>query len=143
MSATEVRDRLGLPAWRSLFSFCVERNPWDKVLSHFHMVKARSGHDLLFDDYIEKGEFPVDFDIYSVRGEVVVDRVLRYEALEEELDAVLYRFGVPYEGRIGVYAKSSFRTNRSPYQSYYDSWQVDIVAKKFGREIKLFGYVFE
>ena len=37
MPAWLVRLRIPPTVWNSCFKFCVERNPWDKVLSHYHM----------------------------------------------------------------------------------------------------------
>lgn len=143
MSAREISDRIGLQAYRSLLSFCVERNPWEKTVSHFYMVKARARQDLDFGRYLDDGEFPTDFDKYSIHGRVVVNRVLCYETLDEELTEVFQRLAVPFPGHLGIYAKSNYRSRRIPYQRYYNSRQVDIVAQRFEREIDLLGYVFE
>lgn len=35
--------RLGKERWCSYFKFSVERNPWDKTLSHYHMVNTMRG----------------------------------------------------------------------------------------------------
>ncbi len=40
MPASEVRSRVPADVWSSYFKFCVERNPWDKVLSHYHIWRA-------------------------------------------------------------------------------------------------------
>jgi hypothetical protein len=45
MPAFEVRRRVGEAVWNSYFKFCIERNPWDKVLSFYWMERFRSnGH---------------------------------------------------------------------------------------------------
>src|SRR2546430_1538412 len=43
MLAWLVRLRIPPTVWNSYFKFCVERNPWDKVLSHYHMHAYRLG----------------------------------------------------------------------------------------------------
>lgn len=143
MPASEVVDSLGSAAWGSYFSFCVERNPWDKVVSHFHMMKARSKGGLEFSQYLEEGEFPVDFEKYTRQGGIIVDRVLRYEALEDELSEIFQRLSIPYGGKLGVRAKSGYRPQKDPYQGYFTSSQADIVANAFRREIDLFGFSFD
>ena len=43
MPALEIQKRVPRDVWNSYFKFCVERNPWDKVLSHYHMSDEREG----------------------------------------------------------------------------------------------------
>src|SRR5207248_8898002 len=40
--------------WNSYFKFCVDRNPWDKVLSHYHMHAYRLGGALSLDQYFAR-----------------------------------------------------------------------------------------
>ena len=40
--ASVARQRMPRKIWNSYFKFCVERNPWDKTLSHYHMVTGDS-----------------------------------------------------------------------------------------------------
>src|SRR6266853_2216861 len=51
MPAREVRNRVPADIWNAYFKFCVERNPWDKVLSHYYMHAAREGGSLTLDEY--------------------------------------------------------------------------------------------
>src|SRR5690349_14931194 len=43
MPAWLVRLRVPAMIWTRYFKFCVDRNPWDKVLSHYHMTAHRQG----------------------------------------------------------------------------------------------------
>ena len=43
MPGLEIQKRVPRDVWNGYFKFCVERNPWDKVLSHYHMHVAREG----------------------------------------------------------------------------------------------------
>jgi len=58
MPAREIRNRVPADVWNSYFKFCVERNPWDKVLSHYHMHAAREGGSLSLDEYLTRDRFP-------------------------------------------------------------------------------------
>ena len=49
MPAFELRKRVPSDIWNSYFKFCVERNPWDKVLSHYHMHATREGGSPFFE----------------------------------------------------------------------------------------------
>lgn len=143
MTAGTIRSRLPESTWNGYFKFCVERNPWDKTLSHYHMVNARSGGMLSFDDYIEAGQFPVDVDKYTdEHGELMLDTVIRYEQLQEGLGGVFSSLGLEFDGDLGIRAKGSYRPDHRPYSEVFDERQKDIVAEQFAREIAIHSYQF-
>jgi hypothetical protein len=144
MPALLVQKRIPANVWRDYFKFCVERNPWDKVLSHYHMHAHRAG-SLSLDEYFKAGKFPLNFPRYTDRaGErIIVDRVLRYENLTGELGEVFSRLGIPFDGSLGVNAKSEYRTDRTPYQLVFNEEQRRTIEQVFAREIALHGYRFE
>jgi len=145
MPASLVQKRVPGRVWNSYFKFCVERNPWDKVLSHYHMHAAREGGSLSLDEYLARGRFPINHFRYTDRSgaKIIVDRVLRYENLLAELGEVFSQLDIPFHGTLGVKAKSEYRTDRTPYQEIFNEGQRKIVEKAFVREIELHGYRFE
>jgi Sulfotransferase family len=143
--ATLIRERVSPEVWNSYFKFCVERNPWDKVLSHYHMQVARGTGPLSLDQYLANGKFPINFPRYTdAAGEkIIVDRVLSYEHLNVDLADVFGGLKLDFDGTLGVRAKSDYRTDRTPYQSVFNEAQRKIVEQAFAREIELHGYKFE
>ena len=144
MPAFELQKRVPGAVWKSYFKFCVERNPWDKVLSHYHMHAAREGGSLSLDEYLARGRFPINYFRYTDRSgkKIIVDRILRYENLPAELSEVFSQLKIPFEGTLGVQAKSEYRTDRRPYQEVFNNDQREIVEKAFAKEIELHGYRF-
>ncbi len=142
MPAVAIRERIGIDLWNRCFTFCVERNPWDKTLSYFHMLRDRRGDGLTFDDYLRLGDFPTDFPAYSEHGQIIVDRILRYERLDPELAEVFSKLGMPFPGQLGIRAKSEHRKDRRPYQAVYTPEQAEIVRQVFAAEIAHFGWEF-
>ena len=145
MPAREVKNRVSANIWNGYFKFCVERNPWDKVLSHYHMHAARKGGSLSFDEYLARGRFPINYFRYTDRSgsKIIVDRVLRYENLLAELGEAFSQLQIPFDGTLGVAAKSEYRSDRRPYQQVFNDEQRKIVEKAFAKEIELYGYRFE
>ncbi|HEY7001556.1 MAG TPA: hypothetical protein VH330_07430 [Candidatus Udaeobacter sp.] len=145
MPAFEVRNRVPRDVWNSYFKFCVERNPWDKVLSHYYMHAAREGGALTLDEYLARGRFPLNYFRYTDRSgiKIIVDRVLRYETLIGGLGEVFSQLNIPFSGTLGVTAKSEYRSDRRPYQQVFDDGQRRIVEEAFAKEIELHGYCFE
>ncbi|PYI42291.1 MAG: hypothetical protein DMC57_06660 [Verrucomicrobia bacterium] len=144
MPAWVVRLRVPSGIWNSYFKFCVERNPWDKVLSHYHMHAYRLGGALSLDQYFARGKFPINYPRYTnpSRSKIIVDRVVRYENLPDELGEIFTRLNVPFDGDLGVRKKGHFRNDRRPYQLVFSPQQRQIVERVFAREIQLHGYRF-
>ena len=144
MPAWLVRLRVPPGIWNSYFKFCVERNPWDKVLSHYHMHAYRLGGALSLDQYFARGKLPINYPRYTnpSGSRIIVNRVVRYENLIDELAEIFARLNVPFDGDLGVRKKGHFRTDRTPYQSVFSPQQRQVVEKVFAREIHLHGYRF-
>lgn len=144
MPAVEIRNRVPAGVWNSYFKFCVERNPWDKVLSHYHMHAAREGGPLSLDEYLARGRLPINYFRYTDRRgrKIIVDRVLRYENLLVELGEVFSLLAIRFDGKLGVAAKSEYRTDRTPYQEVFNDEQRKLIEKAFAKEIELHGYQF-
>ena len=144
--ARQIRERVGSEIWNSYFKFCVERNPWDKALSYYHMLNVRQGGGLSLDQFLKGNDFPVNFDKYTEPGDpkkIIVDRVLRYERLMEELSEGFAGLGIPFDGSLCVNAKSEYRTDRRPYREVFTRAQAERVAEIFAVERALHGYECE
>jgi hypothetical protein len=144
MPAREVRNRVPAAVWNDYFKFCVERNPWDKTLSHYHMQAAREGGSLSLDEYLARGRFPINYFRYTDRAgrRIIIDRILYYENLLAELSEVFSQLSIPFHGTLGVAAKSEYRTDRRPYQEIFTDKQRRIIENAFTKEIALHGYTF-
>jgi len=146
IKAREVRDRVPKDVWDGYYKFTVERNPWDKVLSHYHFVRQRYykyDKNISFDEYLKTADLPYNYKKYTdFEGNILVDRVVRYENLDRELGEVFGRLGVPFEGSLGAQEKSHYRKDRRPYQDVYNEEQKSLVAELFSREINMLGYEF-
>ena len=145
MPAGEVKNRIPANVWSGYFKFCVERNPWDKLLSHYNMHAAREGGGLSLDEYLARGRFPINYFRYTDRSgkKLIVDRVVRYENLLAELSEVFAHLEIPFEGTLGIAAKFDYRTDRRPYREVFSDEQGLLIGKAFVNEIKLHGYRFE
>lgn len=143
--AFQIRHKIAPQIWRSYFKFCVERNPWDKTLSYYHMVNHRSENGVAFNDYLATKQFPLNYPWYTEPGnpnKIIVDRIIRYENLIPELHSVFQDLGIAFNGSLGVNAKSEHRTDRRPYQEIYTPGQAKLVRTVFQQEILLHGYEY-
>jgi hypothetical protein len=132
--------------WASYFKFAVERNPWDKAISGYYWSHRHRPHpwptiwDWLTDE-TRPHKVLGSYDLYSIRGQVAVDQVLRYEVLETEVNEIAKRVGLPNPITL-PHAKSNIRTNRRPYAEVLDHRARRHIELVCAREIALLGYTF-
>jgi hypothetical protein len=77
------------------------------------------------------------------RSKIIVDRIVRYENLLAELDEIFAQLNIPFDGTLGIAAKSEYRADRRPFQEVFNDPQRRIIEKAFAKEIELHGYRFE
>lgn len=144
MSAKSICKLAGQRIWDDYFTFCVERNPWDKTISHYYMHKFLANGKMEFADYMNARQFCVDHGMYTDEdGQIMVDRVVQYENLSSELADVFTQLGIPFDGDLSVRVKSQHREHHGPYQEMFSDEEHQLaVAVAFKRERALFGYTF-
>ena len=71
-----------------------------------------------------------------------MDRVLRYEALDQELAQTFGQLGIPFDGALRIRAKGGFRRDRRHYRELLSPDQAERIRRVFCKEIDMFGYVY-
>lgn len=144
-SAKEVKAFVGDDIWQDYFKFCIERNPWDRVVSlYFWRESARKGEKRGISDFIaEEGALSIlrkrGMELYSIDGEIAVDKVCRFEELESDLSSVLNKLGVTSKLNLPR-AKSKSRSDRRSYREILSPQDKDAIHALFEKEIKLLNY---
>lgn len=129
--------------FRRLFTFCCVRNPWERCVSHFLWRGVRQWDRTAFLQFVEHRVMPLRFyvdtrdDATRSLGACIdaLGAVVRFEALQQDFDAVCVRVGIPIE-RIPHRNASSLGN----YANYYDAKSADVVRARFAEEIEYFGY---
>ena len=154
-TAAEKYAQLGSQAWSRKFVFTFVRNPWDKVVSHYHYrVKTNQtglgDNPIPFEEWLHRVFVDRDPQYYdkprmfmpqrqwlvSSSDELLVDYVGRFERLEEDFRHVCAELGL--QASLG-HAKPS---SRGSYQQYYNEAGRAIVEAQFAEDIEAFGYTF-
>lgn len=147
--ARQILTRIGRRLWDGLLKITVERNPWDKMVSWYAWQKHLSGLDEPFCEFIDlcarAGKWPYVFpaasELYTLDGVIGVDRIIRYESLTAEFDALLKDVG----GAVGMplaRAKSGYRDHGTSYRDHYDARSRKQVSERYAFEIDALGYTF-
>lgn len=145
ISAAEIRAHLGEARWRSYFKFCFERNPWDRVVSLYYW-KQRKQRRVTLAEFIRSDEVQVlkrrGIGLYTIDGEVVVDRICRFENLVGELNTVRRQWGID-EPLEMPRLKGQYRRDKRPYRELLSDADRDHIAELFQDEIALLGYRYD
>ena len=154
-TALEKIAEVGQQKWDNSYTFAFVRNPWDKVVSHFHyrVQTNQTGirvNPIEFKDWVKltygqqdpkyydnpKMFMPQSDWIKNHDGSVLVDFVGRFENLNEDFNTICKQIGI---NASLPHVKSSKRGN---YREYYDDFTIKIVEKWFSKDIDKFGYRF-
>jgi hypothetical protein len=141
-TALEIQDHVEPTVWNSYFKFCFERNPWDKVVSAYYW-DCKGGYADTLANYVRNGRANKwsAFDQYSIRGDIAVDEVFRYEDLGGELARLYKRLGAGTPPQLPR-AKGNTRSDRRHYSELLGDEERERIARLFAREIAHFGYSF-
>ncbi len=143
MGAKATRELVGEQTWSDYFTFAIERNPWDAVVSlYFWKYKDRTELPD-FEQYVNEiwiEQLSNNRRLYRIRGQMALDRVLRYENLDEELTEVWSQLGLPGSPDLPR-AKGNARP-AGHYRELYTPASRARVADVFADTIDVFGYEF-
>lgn len=156
LTAREYLDRLGHARWSRAFTFAFVRNPWDKVVSHYH-YRVQTNQTGLGDRHLSFKEWvkvsygdrdPKYYDqpkmfmpqrdwIVDHEGRIAVDFVGRFEQLAADFEVVCSKLAVRSE------LPHLKRSERGDFRRYYDDATAEIVANRFEADVREFGYQFD
>lgn len=127
----------------SVWSFCVVRNPWDRMVSMYHFVrKVNSDFSAVsFDEWLRTG-LNYKRHWYSVTTpqldwiKVRPNAIMRFENLANDFAQVqmLMQDHTPLP--------VINATQHEPYQNYYSDWSRQLIQDLFYTDITQFGYTF-
>ena len=154
-----VLNKIGVKHFKSYYKFCCVRNPYDLMVSSFmwwqqyaieHQV-FKNHTDLIssmnFEQFMSSkyglhyiNEFNFNLENYysDQRGNIIVDKIIKFENLEQDLRAVCKETGI----HIKVPLKKVLQTKRKHYREYYDDKTIEIVSRRFKSTIDYFNYEF-
>jgi hypothetical protein len=138
-----VRARAGRRIWNRYLKFTVVRNPWDRTLSDYWWKRHVRGNQFTLDEYFRRGRFCRNLRLYTAPDDsrhVLVDRLVRYEHLNEDLGAIFRVLGVPFSGALDIRAKAGFRPASGGAEEVLSASQRQVIAEVFADEIALHGF---
>ena len=142
ISAREVKGLIGDKIWNNYYTFCVERNSFDKTVSRYFWRKQNGRYASLKEFLDKERDRLSDWPLYSDdQGEIMVDRVYQYAQLGELLDDLSQRFN--HKIQLPDYrAKGAVRPAGASHASILNDSHKELIEECFAKEIRTFGYRF-
>lgn len=141
--ATKVKKLIGDKVWNTYYKFSFDRNPWDKVISHYYFRTEKSKQNISFEEFVQlkKYQGAYNYPIYTINDQIAVDYLGKYETLEDDLFKICKEIGVVFDGWLPK-AKGGYRKDQRHYRTQYNNLQKLLIENYFKKEIDLLGYKF-
>ena len=133
--------------FKNYFTFTFVRNPWDRAVSEWKWRTAsnpKSAH-LSLEEFLNKvarkREDAHDMSqysfIYDKNQHKLVKFIGRFEKLQEDFLHICKQIKHP-----PTELPHANKTERKPYQEYYNTYSKELVGELFKEDIKIFNYTF-
>lgn len=145
----EYRAQYGAALFDGLYRFACVRNPWERVLSHYFSphrgtVEWSPEDFLAFIPRVQPMRhyvgLPGDEPPTLAVAVAHLQRVLRFERLQDDFDDVCAALGLPR--RTLAQRNRSAPEGGRAWRDHYDTRSRALVESRFGEEAALFGYRF-
>lgn len=148
--SAEIAKRIvGAQNWQRYTKFTIERNPFDKCLSHYWYFLSEKRTSLSLSDWLYKAsiyypELITNWPLYTIRGKIAVDHFLFFENLPDDFtrveDILELKLDIP-----AYRVKSEHKPDQKEFRDYRkmlsdsDRKLIERVCRK---EIDYFDYTF-
>ena len=138
-SATAALKITGPEFWAGAYKFAVERHPYEKAVSLAWFERHGRRFDDVLEEVLRRDRYR-NFDIYAAEGKPLVDFVVRYEHLDEDLRKVEWALGgLPIRARL-PHVNSHQRQDRRPAADILSGAQKRAVQETCREEFELLSY---
>jgi hypothetical protein len=139
--AVEVRDYVGQEVWNEYFTFSMERHPYDKVVSHVYFHARRKDKwdfEKELKRILKKGYY-VSYPVYSDGETPIVDFIVNYENLQEDLAKLSDKLGFDVAEHYPQ-TKHTYRPDRRPGRELLSQEAKDIIYENCKVEFDALGF---
>jgi len=122
---------------QTYYCFTFVRNPWDLLLSEYYY--SHDYRQTQFKDFLLSPKHTSKYHLMPQHEFINddIDYIGRFENLQIDFNEVCDKIGIPRQQ-----LSHSNKTVHKHYAEYYNDETRDIVAKKYAKDIEIFGYEF-
>jgi len=137
--ATSAREVAGDTFWNGAYKFTIERHPYEKAVSLAWFERHRISFEESLESVLSENRYR-NFDLYVIDGKPVVDFIIRYEKLADDVRRVEKALGgLSILDRLPR-SNSRQRKDRRPAAEVLTDRQKDIVYETCRDEFELMNY---
>ena len=116
------------------------RNPWDRMLSWYMWSNNGNPHGNIekFKHFINNVKMLGLCQSFEYGGKMMIDDFIRFPTLAEDFHSFCDKIGEDIK-----LPKLNVGVDRESYQPYYTKETADMVAIRYARDLKYFGYTFD
>ena len=145
----QLRPHLSEEDFSGFCKFAFVRNPFDRFVSYCSFITRKEGafdrdpkavmRHFLFAAPPEQHILfaPQHIFVTGEDGTLLADEIGRVEQMQDSYDRICTRIGIPSRALDKVN-----ESRRGHYRDYYDQPLIDGVARRYARDLELFGYEF-
>jgi hypothetical protein len=150
MPPYKIKNSIGEETFNSYTKIINIRNPFDMMVSHYYFKPTfdlYSRVEMSFEDYLLTTNVVEDLskkyrDLMYIEDEFIVDEIVRFENLEEDIFKLLDKLELPSPKReLGEYKKNKRRPDKD-WKKMYSNKTKELVEKHFKFYMDLFNYSF-
>lgn len=143
--AHKVKSALGAGVFDRYTKISCVRNPFDRCVSLFHWrgltEKDFASTKRSFNDFLKNQRWPDDRKVTHVNDAYVIDHMIRFENLREDIEAVAKAVGVDIDPDALPHTKSTAQKRKEhAVADYYDEDTIEIVKSRLAWVFDRFPY---
>ena len=147
MTAWDVRRILGVE-YNDYFAISIVRNPWDRCISHYRWSIRGKAQKPSFKDFLRRNPESINSSekilFHPVKGELMVDFVVRLEHLQDDLLELERRLDLAGQDLFKLMEDASSKrkapSNSMDYYAMYCEYTSGLVEMLCEKELECFGY---
>ena len=149
----QLSDKISYDIFKNFYKFGIIRNPFDTIVSHYYWknsINNKNSKPITFQEIlkeIESNKYP-NFGLLNLNKlmdknfeEILCDKIIKYEDLNQELSFVFNKLGIPFDGKLKIFKKKSNRNK--DYKKFFDKNARRMVEEIYWKDIEMFNYSFK
>lgn len=149
-SAARVRKKIEKGLWDDYYTFCFDRDPWERTISFFYFSPKHRSIKFATDEQVRnyvtgnqaQGKYSCNSKFYtSEHGKLLVKDLFNFSDLDGAMRSICTRLGFDFEKFKSLPKfKGDHRKDRRPYEEFLSNETIELIGTINERAIDLLGF---